>query len=132
MYIQTIPNVIVQVLIPRPELGWALPSHNWSSRRSVPAPQRGPRVSADGRLLVVYVAYHGMATQSWWRLHRVGGGCTELVEAARGPGRDGVLLPPFSPWERRPFANGRRPLTLLKSAGTTLDSVSDGRYHDPT
>jgi len=76
MYIQTIPNVIVQVLIPRPELGWALPLHNWSSGRSVPAPQRGLRGPADGRLLVVYVAYNGMATQSWWRLHRVSGGGT--------------------------------------------------------
>jgi len=42
-----------------------------------------------------------------WRL-RVGGGRT-----VRGPRRDGVLLPPSSPCERRPFANGRRPLPVL-------------------
>ena len=43
---------------------------------------------------------------SWqvWRL-RVGGGRT-----VHGPWRDGVLLSPSSPCERRPFANGRRPL----------------------
>jgi len=42
-----------------------------------------------------------------WRL-RVGGGCT-----VRSPGRDGLILPPSSPWERRPF--GRRPLHHFKS-----------------
>jgi len=47
-----------------------------------------------------------------WQL-RVGGG-----RRVRGPWRDGVLLPPSSPWARRPFANGRHTLCHCKSNGS--------------
>ena len=89
----------VQALIPLPEPG-RTPWYNRSSGRSETVLQRNPRGPAERLLLVASVA-----TQSWWRLYG-----TRPWARHVSSGRDTFLLPPCSPGERRPFANGRCPL----------------------